>query len=165
MSNQNGLKPGMTDAEHQKWLQGWSDFMIKMWRERMMQFAPPVYRTGALASSSPPSSTTSLSMASMWHVAWAMATAVAMVATSSSSRTGRPIPTTVSLATGSPRSISTLYIDLMSLRQASTAQPTMVLSPRSFISSLAAVPTLSTARSRSCSLYFQSSSHISIFAL
>ena len=51
MSNQNGLKPGMTDAEHQKWLQGWSDFMIKMWRERMMQFAPPVYRTGALASS------------------------------------------------------------------------------------------------------------------
>lgn len=41
----------MTDAEHQKWLQGWSDFMIKMWRERMMQFAPPVYRTGALASS------------------------------------------------------------------------------------------------------------------
>ena len=40
----------MTDAEHQKWLQGWSDFMIKMWRERMMQFAPPVYRTGALAS-------------------------------------------------------------------------------------------------------------------
>lgn len=41
----------MTDAEHQKWIQGWSDFMIKMWRERMMQFAPPVYRTGALASS------------------------------------------------------------------------------------------------------------------
>lgn len=41
----------MTDAEHQKWLQGWSNFMIKMWRERMMQFAPPVYRTGALASS------------------------------------------------------------------------------------------------------------------
>lgn len=51
MSNQNGLKPEMTDAEHQKWIQGWSDFMIKMWRERMMQFAPPVYRTGALASS------------------------------------------------------------------------------------------------------------------
>lgn len=51
MSSQNGLKPGMTDAEHQKWIQGWSDFMIKMWRERMMQFAPPVYRTGALASS------------------------------------------------------------------------------------------------------------------
>lgn len=51
MNNQNGLKPDMTDAEHQKWIQGWSDFMIKMWRERMMQFAPPVYRTGALASS------------------------------------------------------------------------------------------------------------------
>lgn len=51
MSNPNGLKPEMTDAEHQKWIQGWSDFMIKMWRERMMQFAPPVYRTGALASS------------------------------------------------------------------------------------------------------------------
>lgn len=51
MSSQNGLKPDMTDAEHQKWIQGWSDFMIKMWRERMMQFAPPVYRTGALASS------------------------------------------------------------------------------------------------------------------
>lgn len=162
----------MTDAEHQKWIQGWSDFMIKMWRERMMQFAPPVYRTGALASSVQgivhPGPVTTIEHHFLEYgiyVAWAMATAVAMVATSSSSRTGRPIPTTVSLATGSLRSISTLYIDLMSLKRASTALPTMVLSPRSFISSLAAVPTLSTARSRSCSLYFQSSSHISIFAL
>ena len=51
MSNQNGLKPNMTDAEHQKWLEGWSEFMVKMWRERMMQFAPPVYDTGALSRS------------------------------------------------------------------------------------------------------------------
>lgn len=41
----------MTDAEHQKWLEGWSEFMVKMWRERMMQFAPPVYDTGALSRS------------------------------------------------------------------------------------------------------------------
>lgn len=51
MSNQNGLKPNMTDAEHQKWLEGWSEFMVKMWRERMMQFAPSVYDTGALSRS------------------------------------------------------------------------------------------------------------------
>lgn len=51
MSSQTGLKPNMTDAEHQKWLEGWSEFMIKMWRERMMQFAPPVYDTGALSRS------------------------------------------------------------------------------------------------------------------
>lgn len=51
MSNQTGLKPNMTDAEHQKWLEGWSEFMVKMWRERMMQFAPPVYDTGALSRS------------------------------------------------------------------------------------------------------------------
>lgn len=51
MSNQPGLKPNMTDAEHQKWLEGWSEFMVKMWRERMMQFAPPVYDTGALSRS------------------------------------------------------------------------------------------------------------------
>lgn len=51
MSNQTGLKPNMTEAEHQKWLEGWSEFMVKMWRERMMQFAPPVYDTGALSRS------------------------------------------------------------------------------------------------------------------
>ena len=51
MSSQTGLKPKMTDAEHQKWLEGWSEFMVKMWRERMMQFAPPVYDTGALSRS------------------------------------------------------------------------------------------------------------------
>nr|DAL76186.1 MAG TPA: hypothetical protein [Caudoviricetes sp.] len=51
MSSQTGLKPNMTDAEHQKWLEGWSEFMVKMWRERMMQFAPPVYDTGALSRS------------------------------------------------------------------------------------------------------------------
>lgn len=51
MSCQTGLKPNMTDAEHQKWLEGWSEFMVKMWRERMMQFAPPVYDTGALSRS------------------------------------------------------------------------------------------------------------------
>jgi hypothetical protein len=51
MSSQNGLKPNITDAEHQKWLEGWSEFMVKMWRERMMQFAPPVYDTGALSRS------------------------------------------------------------------------------------------------------------------
>lgn len=51
MSSQTGLRPNMTDAEHQKWLEGWSEFMVKMWRERMMQFAPPVYDTGALSRS------------------------------------------------------------------------------------------------------------------
>lgn len=51
MSSQTGLKPNMTDAEHQKWLEGWSEFMVKMWRERMMQFAPPVYDTGTLSRS------------------------------------------------------------------------------------------------------------------
>lgn len=51
MSSQTGLKPNMTEAEHQKWLDGWSEFMVKMWRERMMQFAPPVYDTGALSRS------------------------------------------------------------------------------------------------------------------
>lgn len=51
MSSQTGLKPNMTDAKHQKWLEGWSEFMVKMWRERMMQFAPPVYDTGALSRS------------------------------------------------------------------------------------------------------------------
>lgn len=51
MNSQTGLKPNMTDAEHQKWLEGWSEFMVKMWRERMMQFAPPVYDTGALSRS------------------------------------------------------------------------------------------------------------------
>lgn len=51
MNSQTGLKPNMTEAEHQKWLEGWSEFMVKMWRERMMQFAPPVYDTGALSRS------------------------------------------------------------------------------------------------------------------
>ena len=51
MSSQTGLKPNMTDAEHQKWLEGWNELMVKMWRERMMQFAPPVYDTGALSRS------------------------------------------------------------------------------------------------------------------
>lgn len=161
----------MTDAEHQKWIQGWSDFMIKMWRERMMQFAPPVYRTGALASSVQgivhPGPVTTIEHHFLEYgiyVARGVGNGYRR-GNGGDLKTGRPIPTTVSLATGSLRSISTLYIDLMSLKQASTALPTMVLSPRFFISSLAAVPTPSTARSRSFSLYFQSSSHISIFAL
>lgn len=90
MSSQNGLKPNMTDAEHQKWLEGWSEFMVKMWRERMMQFAPPVYDTGALSRSVQgvihPGPVTSIehrfwSMASMWHVVSATATAITTVAT------------------------------------------------------------------------------------
>ena len=51
MTNRNGLKPNMTDAEHQKWLDGWQQFMVDIWRERMMQFTPPVNDTGALARS------------------------------------------------------------------------------------------------------------------
>lgn len=51
MTRRNGLNDNMTEAEHQKWIQGWSEFMVKMWRERMMQFAPPVYDTGALSRS------------------------------------------------------------------------------------------------------------------
>lgn len=41
----------MSEAEHSRWVQGWSDFMVKMWQEKMLQFAPPVYDTGALARS------------------------------------------------------------------------------------------------------------------
>ena len=41
----------MSEAEHSKWVQGWSDFMVKMWQETMLQFAPPVYDTGALSRS------------------------------------------------------------------------------------------------------------------
>lgn len=51
MSNQSGLKPNMTDAEHQKWIDGWQKFMVDIWREKMMSFAPPVYDTGALSRS------------------------------------------------------------------------------------------------------------------
>ena len=45
MSSQSGLKPNMTDAEHQKWIDGWQKFMVDIWREKMMSFAPPVYDT------------------------------------------------------------------------------------------------------------------------
>ncbi len=41
----------MSEAEHSKWVQGWSEFMVKMWQEKMLQFAPPVYDTGALSCS------------------------------------------------------------------------------------------------------------------
>lgn len=41
----------MSEAEHSRWVQGWSDFMVKMWQEKMLQFAPPVYDTGALSQS------------------------------------------------------------------------------------------------------------------
>lgn len=41
----------MTDAEHQKWIDGWQKFMVDIWREKMMSFAPPVYDTGALSRS------------------------------------------------------------------------------------------------------------------
>lgn len=41
----------MSEAEHSKWVLGWSDFMVKMWQEKMLQFAPPVYDTGALSRS------------------------------------------------------------------------------------------------------------------
>lgn len=41
----------MSEAEHSKWVQGWSDFMVKMWQEKMLLFAPPVYDTGALSRS------------------------------------------------------------------------------------------------------------------
>lgn len=51
MSNQSGLNPNMTDAEHQKWIEGWQKFMVDIWREKMMSFAPPVYDTGALSRS------------------------------------------------------------------------------------------------------------------
>lgn len=51
MTPQSGLKPGMTETEHRQWIEGWQQFMVKMWRERMMQFSPPVYDTGALSRS------------------------------------------------------------------------------------------------------------------
>ena len=50
MTERSGLN-NMSEAEHSRWVQGWSDFMVKMWQEKMLQFAPPVYDTGALARS------------------------------------------------------------------------------------------------------------------
>lgn len=50
MTERSGLND-MSEAEHSKWVQGWSDFMVKMWQEKMLQFAPPVYDTGALSRS------------------------------------------------------------------------------------------------------------------
>lgn len=50
MTERSGLN-NMSEAEHSKWVQGWSDFMVKMWQEKMLQFAPPVYDTGALSRS------------------------------------------------------------------------------------------------------------------
>ena len=50
MTVRSGLN-NMSEAEHSKWVQGWSDFMVKMWQEKMLQFAPPVYDTGALSRS------------------------------------------------------------------------------------------------------------------
>ena len=41
----------MTTAEHDKWIDGWQQFMVDIWREKMMQFSPPVHNTGALARS------------------------------------------------------------------------------------------------------------------
>lgn len=82
----------MTDAEHQKWLDGWQQFMVDIWRERMMQFTPPVNDTGALARSiqgvvHPGPVTTiehhSLSTVYMWLEAWAMDISIITVATSS----------------------------------------------------------------------------------
>ena len=50
MTVRSGLN-NMSEAEHSKWVQGWSDFMVKMWQEKMLQFAPPVYDTGTLSRS------------------------------------------------------------------------------------------------------------------
>lgn len=50
MTERSGLN-NKSEAEHSKWVQGWSDFMVKMWQEKMLQFAPPVYDTGALSRS------------------------------------------------------------------------------------------------------------------
>lgn len=50
MTERSGLN-NMSEAEHSKWVQGWSEFMVKMWQEKMLQFAPPVYDTGALSRS------------------------------------------------------------------------------------------------------------------
>lgn len=50
MTVRSGLN-NMSEAEHSKWVQGWSEFMVKMWQEKMLQFAPPVYDTGALSRS------------------------------------------------------------------------------------------------------------------
>ena len=33
MTERSGLN-NMSEAEHSKWVQGWSDFMVKMWQER-----------------------------------------------------------------------------------------------------------------------------------
>ena len=51
MTAPNGLSPHASEADRQRWLEGWQQLMVRMWRERMVQLSPPVYDTGALMRS------------------------------------------------------------------------------------------------------------------
>lgn len=44
----SGLRGNRTDQDREQYEQRWTDFMIKFWQEKMMQFSPPVYDTGTL---------------------------------------------------------------------------------------------------------------------
>lgn len=43
--------PPITEAQRKQYEQGWTTTMVKIWRERMLHFRPPVYHTGRLYNS------------------------------------------------------------------------------------------------------------------
>lgn len=46
------MATGQSEQEKRDlWLQGWTDFMVTIWREKMQSSSPPVRRTGALENS------------------------------------------------------------------------------------------------------------------
>ena len=47
----SGKWNNLTEEDKQKYEQGWTENMVKFWQEKMMQFTPPVYDTGALHDS------------------------------------------------------------------------------------------------------------------
>lgn len=51
MTTRNGSRERITAEENDKWVEGWTSFMIDIWLEQMRSFSPPVERTGALRNS------------------------------------------------------------------------------------------------------------------
>ena len=51
MTADNGLRGSLTEQDREQYEQRWTDFMVKIWQEKMMKFSPPVYDTGALYQS------------------------------------------------------------------------------------------------------------------
>lgn len=48
---QSGLNSNLTDQDREQYEERWAENMVKYWQEKMMQFSPPVYDTGALHDS------------------------------------------------------------------------------------------------------------------